>query len=99
MRANVQLFQRDFVHSHCHCQCLNKELGIDSCVILISMFCSSSSVVLLLYLYTHIGGIVLFYRRFLFPAPGLCSLFACTKMLYKRLIDDVLEILGLFRTS
>ena len=27
-----------------------------------------------------------------FPAPGLCSLFARAKMLYRRLVDDLIEI-------
>ena len=37
-------------------------------------------------------------RRF-FPAPGLCSLFARAKMLYRRLVDDVVEISVLLHTS
>ena len=28
----------------------------------------------------------------IFPTPGLCRLFACAKMLYRRLVDDVVEI-------
>ena len=40
----------------------------------------------------------------LFSAPGLCSLFARAKMLYRRLSDDVIEfssfyILAIFRKS
>ena len=61
------------------------------------MFCSSSNVCLLLH--THIGGIELVYRSVLFPGPGLCSLFACAKMLYRRLVDDMLEILVLLHNS
>ena len=34
-----------------------------------------------------------------FPAPGLCSLFARAKMLYRRLVDDVIEIFVLLHTS
>ena len=39
----------------------------------------------------------------IFSAPGLWSLFACAKILYRRLVDDVIEIFfllhSIFRTS
>ena len=34
-----------------------------------------------------------------FPAPGLCSLFARAKMLYRRLADDMAEIFVILHTS
>ena len=34
-----------------------------------------------------------------FSAPGLCSLFARAKMLYRRLVDDVVEIFVFLHTS
>ena len=35
----------------------------------------------------------------IFPAPGLCSLFACANMLYRRLVVNVIEIFVLLHTS
>ena len=35
----------------------------------------------------------------LFPATGLCSPFVRAKMLYRRLVDDVVEIFVLLHTS
>ena len=35
----------------------------------------------------------------LFPATGLCSLFVRAKMLYRRLVDDVVKIFVLLHTS
>ena len=37
--------------------------------------------------------------KVIFPVPGLCSTFACAKMLYRRLVDDVTEIVVLLDTS
>ena len=39
------------------------------------------------------------YIYIFFPALGLCSLFARAKMLYRRLVDDVIEIVVLLHTS
>ena len=40
---------------------------------------------------------MLVYRK-KFPAPSLCSLFARAKMLHRRLVDDVVEIVVLLQT-